>query len=120
MQVRLGDLFEPISKTEKFSLIVFNAPYLPSTPSEGSSWNSRAWAGGSTGRKIIDRFIQDASNHLKTKGKILLVQSTLSDIEETLRRFREIGLDANVVAEKKEAFETIVAIQASHLSQQSI
>jgi len=116
MQVRLGDLFEPISETEKFSMIVFNAPYLPSTQSEHRSWRGRAWAGGSTGRRIIDRFMRDAPSHLTTKGRILLVQSTLSDVKETLRKFREMGLDAKVVAEKKGAFETIVVIQASHLS----
>ena len=116
MQVRLGDLFEPISETEKFSMIVFNAPYLPSTQSEHRSWRGRAWAGGSTGRRIIDRFMRDAPSHLTTKGRILLVQSTLSDVKETLRKFRETGLDAKVVAEKKAAFETIVVIQASHLS----
>jgi release factor glutamine methyltransferase len=116
MQVRLGDLFEPISETEKFSMIVFNAPYLPSTQSEHRSWRGRAWAGGSTGRRIIDRFMRDAPSHLTTKGRILLVQSTLSDVKETLRKFREMGLDAKVVAEKKAAFETIVVIQASHLS----
>ena len=116
IQVRLGDLFEPISETEKFSLIVFNSPYLPSTRSEHRSWSGRAWAGGSTGRRVIDRFMKDAPNHLKTKGRILLVQSTLSDVKETWRKFREMGLDANVVAEKKVAFETIVVIQASHLS----
>jgi release factor glutamine methyltransferase len=120
IQVRLGDLFEPISETEKFSLIVFNAPYLPSTRSEYRSWKSRAWAGGSTGRKIIDHFIKDALNHLKTEGRILLVQSTLSNVKETVRKFRAMGLDAEVVAEKKEAFETIVVVQASHLSQHSI
>ena len=116
MQVRLGDLFEPISETEKFSMIVFNAPYLPSTQSEHRSWRGRAWAGGSTGRRIIDRFMRDAPSHLTTKGRILLVQSTLSDVKETLRKFREMGLDAKVVAEKKAAFETIAVIQASHLS----
>jgi len=116
IEARLGDLFEQISETEKFSLIVFNAPYLPSTKGEHRSWKSRAWAGGSTGRRIIDRFVNGAPNHLKTKGRILLVQSTLSDVEETLRKFRERGLDAKVVAESKAAFEMIVVIQASHLS----
>lgn len=116
IQVRLGDLFEPISETERFSLIVFNAPYLPSTRGEHKSWKSRAWAGGSTGKRIIDRFVKGATNHLKTEGRILLVQSTLSDVEETLRRLREMDLDAKVVAESKAEFETIVVIQASHLS----
>jgi release factor glutamine methyltransferase len=118
--VRLGDLLEPISCTEKFSMIVFNAPYLPSTRDEQRSWKSRAWAGGPKGRRIIDRFIKDAPDYLETKGKILLVQSTLSDVEKTLRKFRIMGLGAKVVAEKKVAFETIVVIQASHLSRQSV
>lgn len=116
IQVRLGDLFEPISETEKFSLIVLNAPYLPSTRGEHRSWKSRSWAGGSTGRRVIDRFIRDAASYLENKGRILLVQSTLSDVQETLRRLREMGLDAKVVAESKAEFETIVVIQASHLS----
>jgi release factor glutamine methyltransferase len=120
VQVRLGDLLEPISCTEKFSMIVFNAPYLPSTRDEQRSWKSRAWAGGPKGRRIIDRFIKDAPDYLETKGKILLVQSTLSDVEKTLRKFRIMGLGAKVVAEKKVAFETIVVIQASHLSRQSV
>lgn len=120
VRVRLGDLFEPISETEKFSLIVFNAPYLPSTRSEDKSWESRAWAGGSKGRRIIDCFIEKAPDYLKAKGRILLVQSTLSDVEETLRKFREMGLDAETVAEQKGEFETIVVIQASHLSKQNI
>jgi release factor glutamine methyltransferase len=115
IQVRLGDLFEPISEMERFSLIVFNAPYLPSARGEHRSWISRAWAGGTTGRRIIDRFIKEAPNHLETKGRVLLVQSTLSDVDETLRRFREMGFDAKVAAENKAAFETIVVIQASHL-----
>jgi len=116
VQVRVGDLFEPISSTEKFSVIVFNAPYLPSTRSEQRSWRSRAWAGGPTGREVIDRFVKNAPHHLKAKGKILLVQSTLSDVERTLSVFRETGLEAKVVGERKAAFETIVVIQASHLS----
>jgi release factor glutamine methyltransferase len=116
VQVRLGDLFKPISETEKFSLIVFNAPYLPSTQDEHRFWKSRAWAGGPTGRKIIDRFIRNAPHYLDINGRILLVQSTLSDVEETMRKFSELSLDAKVVAEKKASFETIVVIQASHLS----
>lgn len=41
-----GDLFAPIRKGEKFDLILFNAPYLPSERSEDDSWLGRAWTGG--------------------------------------------------------------------------
>ena len=120
LEVRLGDLFEPILKTEKFDVILFNAPYLPSTPEEQKAWISRAWAGGRAGRKIIDNFIANAPNYLEAKGRILLAQSTLSNVQRTLMRFSDIGLDAKAIAQKKVAFETIVVIQASHLSKQSI
>jgi release factor glutamine methyltransferase len=120
VEVRFGDLFEPILKTEKFDVILFNAPYLPSTSKEQKAWISRAWAGGRNGRQIIDDFITNAPNYLKENGRILIVQSTLSNVQRTLMRFRDIGVDAKILAEKKVAFETIVVIQASHLSKQSI
>lgn len=116
MEVRLGDLFVPILKIEKFDVILFNAPYLPSKTEEKRTWIGRAWAGGRAGRQTIDSFIADAPNYLKESGRILLVQSTLSDIQKTLMRFSDMGLGAKIVAEKKVAFETIVVIQASHLS----
>jgi len=112
MEVRSGDLFQPIHKTERFDLIIFNAPYLPTSQREQRTWIGRSWAGGPTGRQIIDRFIIEAPHYLKRKGKILLVQSSLANIEETLDKFWKANLKAQVVAEKKVAFETIVVIQA--------
>jgi len=112
MEFRLGDLFQPIRPDETFSLILFNAPYLPSEPDEEKSWTGRAWAGGPSGRRIIDRFIMDAPEFLTINGRILLVQSSLSDIDETLERFDEAGLKARVVAEVKFPFERIVLIEA--------
>ena len=116
IDIREGDLFQPVSKPERFSLIIFNAPYLPSTPAEGKSWLDKAWVGGPTGRQLIERFIAEATRYLSKKGRILLVQSSLAGINETLEEFREVGLDARVIAQKKVYFETIVLIQASHLS----
>jgi release factor glutamine methyltransferase len=112
MEFRLGDLFQPIRPDETFSLILFNAPYLPSEPYEARSWIGRAWAGGPSGRRVIDRFIMDAPEFLTIDGRILLVQSSLSDIDKTLERFDETGLKARVVAEVKFPFERIVLIEA--------
>jgi len=112
IEVRQGVFFQPIQKTERFDVIVFNAPYLTSAPSEQRTWIGRSWAGGPTGRQIIDRFIADAPQYLKRNGKILLVQSSLANIEETLKKFREANFETRVIAEKKVAFETIVVIQA--------
>jgi release factor glutamine methyltransferase len=108
-----GDLFTPLKPTENFDLILFNVPYLPIEHGENGYWIERAWAGGAAGREVIDRFIHEAPKHLKPNGLILLMQSTLSGIEETLKRFEEKGLKASVVAEHAlPFFETIVLVKA--------
>ena len=108
-----GDLFNPLGEESKFDLIIFNSPYLPVDESETKSWLSRAWAGGPTGRKIIDRFILEAPKYLKQSGRILLMQSTLTGVEETIERFSERCLRARVLSERAlPFFETIVLIEA--------
>jgi len=109
---RNGNLFQPIKQNEHFSLILFNSPYLPSEPDEERSWIGKAWAGGSNGRKVIDRFIMNAPNFLAAGGRVQLVQSSLSDVDRTLKMFSERSLQAMVVAQLKVAFERIVLVEA--------
>ena len=113
IEFRLGNLFQTLEPNETFDLIVFNAPYLPSEPREERSWIGKAWAGGPTGRKVIDSFIKDASKFLANDGRILLVQSSLSDIDKTLEMFAEVGLKARVESWVKVPFERIVLIEAN-------
>ena len=112
IEFRNGDLFQPIKPNESFSLILFNAPYLPSEPDEERSWKGKAWAGGSNGRKVIDRFVMNVPNFLAAGGRIQLVQSSLSDVDRTLKMFSERNLRAMVVAQVKVAFERIVLVEA--------
>jgi len=108
-----GDLFTAIRIGEKFDLILFNAPYLPSEDTEDDSWLGRAWSGGVTGRQVIDRFIHEAPKYLKRDGRVFLMQSTLSGFNETVRKFEENGLKASVIAEQAlPFFETIVLVGA--------
>jgi release factor glutamine methyltransferase len=116
IEFRLGDLFQPIRSDETFSLILFNAPYLPSKPFEQKSWIGRAWAGGANGRDLVDRFIMNAAEFLSAGGRILLVQSSLSGIEKTLQKFADKRLRVKVVAEVKFPFERIVLIEAEPTS----
>jgi release factor glutamine methyltransferase len=111
-----GDLFMPLSEKAKFDVILFNAPYLPADESEADSWIGRAWTGGATGRKIIDRFIPDAAKHLKPRDRILFMQSTLACVDKTLIKFEEYGLKASVIADNAlPFFETITLINAKKL-----
>lgn len=107
-----GNLFDPFKANEKFDTILFNAPYLPSSISEGKTWLEHAWIGGVRGRRVIDPFICDAPPHLKSDGRILLLQSSLSDINKTLRKFEDKKLIPTIIARKAlPFFEEIVLIQ---------
>jgi release factor glutamine methyltransferase len=112
IEFRRGDLFQPIKQNESFSLILFNAPYLPSEPDEEKSWIGKAWAGGQNGRKIVDRFVMDAPKFLAAGGRIQLVQSSLSNVNRTIEMFSELDLRAMVIAQVKVAFESIVLVEA--------
>ncbi len=108
-----GDLFTPFSVTSKFDVILFNAPYLPSDETEGKSWLELAWAGGLNGRQVIDRFIAQAPKHLEKTGKILLMQSNLTNVKETTECFQAQKLEVETIAQKKlPFFETLVLMSA--------
>jgi len=112
VETRQGDLFEVVMADERFDLILFNAPYLPVEEGEGKSWAERAWSGGKTGRKIIERFINEATEYLKENGRILLVQSSLSNIAKTLEQLSQHELQVIILGKKKLDFEEIVLIEA--------
>ncbi|MFQ6077045.1 MAG: 16S rRNA (adenine(1518)-N(6)/adenine(1519)-N(6))-dimethyltransferase RsmA [Candidatus Bathyarchaeia archaeon] len=112
VDVRQGDLFEAVGPSEKFDLIIFNPPYLP-VEEGGRGWIERSWSGGATGRAVIERFLGEAPRHLSEKGRILMVQSSLSEVEETIKYLERVGLKAEVVAEKRFEFERIFLIRTS-------
>ncbi len=106
-------LLTAFNENAKFDLILFNAPYLPSAECEEDSWIVRSWAGGVNGRQVIDLFISQAPSHLKASGRIILMQSTLANVEETIHKFEEINLKASIIAERKlPFFETLTLIEA--------
>jgi len=67
-----SDLFANISG--KFDVILFNPPYLPS-----EDLKDRTVDGGPEGRVLIDRFLNDLSTHMKTKGVAYLLVSSLNN-----------------------------------------
>lgn len=113
MALMQSDLFTVLNDNAKFDLILFNAPYLPTGKDEVNSWIAYAWSGGVSGRQVIDRFISEVPKHLKRTGRILLMQSTLANVNETVSRLADCYLIARVVAEFiLPIFETIVLIEA--------
>jgi len=106
-----GSLFTPLRRALRFNLILFNAPYLPSEK-EPEEWLEYAWAGGESGRQVINKFIDLLPEYLERGGRLLMVQSTLSNLEETLSLLRDRGFAAEIIDEAKLFFETIALIEA--------
>jgi release factor glutamine methyltransferase len=78
----LGDLFEGL-EGERFDLIMFNPPYLPS---EGDA-DEPSWSGGAVGNEVMLRFLDEAGKHLNPDGDVLMIYSsksglTLADSDE--------------------------------------
>lgn len=110
-----GDLFTPLKEDACFDLILFNAPYVPSEEDEFTFWLGRSWAGGLTGRQIIDKFILQAPKYLQKTGKIMILQSTLTDVDDTINKFAVSGLKAVVVASRHlPFFETLILLEAQY------
>jgi release factor glutamine methyltransferase len=110
VELKEGNLFEPV-EGEKFDLILFNTPYLPTSEDEKLDEElNAAFDGGLEGRDTIDTFLDQVKNYLNEKGRIQLVQSSLSDNEKTLTKLDELGFEAEITASEKCFFEEIVVI----------
>jgi release factor glutamine methyltransferase len=110
VEIREGNLFEPVPD-EKFDLILFNTPYLPTDENEKFDDEiNAAWDGGVDGRATIDKFLEGLKDHLNDGGRVQLVQSSLSDNEKTIRKLEEMGFEASITAREKCFFEEIVVI----------
>jgi release factor glutamine methyltransferase len=108
-----ANLFSAFDVQAKFDVILFNAPYLPSEKGEDATWIGRSWAGGVSGREVVDRFIVEVPKYLKSNGRILLMQSTLTGVQESINGFSAVNLKATVKATQKlPFFETLTLIEA--------
>ena len=112
VEILFGNMFEPV-KNRKFDVILFNTPYLPTE--EGDVIDDTinyAFDGGLNGRKVIDLFLDEVSNHLNDGGIVQMIQSSLSGNEETLQKFDEMGFIAEIKASEHFFFEDITLINA--------
>jgi len=88
----VSDLFSNI-KNKKFDTIIFNPPYLP----QELKVKDLTLEGGKKGYEVIEKFLNNANNFLKTNGIILIVFSSLTNkskindfIKNNLLEFKEL------------------------------
>lgn len=100
---RKSNLFSSVK--EKFDFIVFNPPYVPS---EEIKWVDLD--GGEKGRVIIDKFLPEVKKHLKRKGVLLLLLSSLNKPNEVSSILKKDGFSVKVISKKKLFFEELVVL----------
>ena len=108
-----GDLFSPIRG--RFNLILVNPPYLPEKGGVERDPIELAWDGGEDGMRLTERFINEVQDYLEPNGRVLMIQSSLSGYEETVRSLSGRGFQVKTLAEQKLFFETIYLIEARRL-----
>lgn len=109
MDVVLGDLTSPF-RNNCFDLIAFNPPYLPVEDGD------RRWAGGPNGKSLSNKFIEEAPLKVKEGGPILLIQSTLSGVDDSVAKLNNKGLKTRVLQKLRTGlFEELALIEATKL-----
>jgi len=99
-------------ENKKFDLIIFNPPYLPTTQKERlPKPENFAYDGGLDGRKIIDNFLDEFEKYLSKKGVVLLLQSSLNNLEKTKYKLHKNNFLVEVVNEKNFFFETLYVLK---------
>ncbi|MGW8764427.1 HemK2/MTQ2 family protein methyltransferase [Streptomyces sp. NPDC055815] len=107
-----GDLDAPVAR-ERFDLVTVNPPYVPSDDAEAPARGARrSWDAGPDGRLLLDRVCARAPGLLTPSGVLLLVQSSLSGVADTLDALAGGGLRARVVRRRTEPFGPVMSARA--------
>ena len=92
IDIRQGDLFQPLSLQEKFSLILFNLPFMNGTP---KTWLEVAMY--DENYQTLSRFFQDFNNYLTKKGRVLVAFSDAGDLKYLEKLIESSGFQFKAV-----------------------
>lgn len=102
LKIVVSDLFSNIPC--QFDLVLFNPPYLPS---EGT--HDRTVDGGSGGRDLIIRFLEELPDHLRKDGTALLLVSSLNGPNTLRNRYR--NFEFSTIAKRAMFFEELEVLR---------
>jgi len=111
-----SDLFKsfPESLRSKFNIIVFNPPYLPSSPLIKEAINKKgfdhSWEGGYKGIEILIIFLKDLKRFLNYEKAhyVYYISSSRSDIDELEKRIIDVGYKNEKLEKIHVFFEDII------------
>jgi len=109
-----SDLFSNVPNL-RFDAIIFNPPYLPEEPNGSRKQNplDLALYSGKDGRTHTDRFLHHLQDYLLPGGKVLIVQSSLTDIPKTIEKAGLLGFSVEIIEEQPFFFEKLALLELS-------
>ncbi len=122
VDVRQGSWVKALDH-EPFDVVVSNPPYVPTPPVDDTdvigsvAGPSRAYNAGPDGRLVLEPLCGSAWKLLAEGGSLLLVQSALAGVRQTLQSLRATGLYADVVASQLIPFGPVLTARAQWLEQ---
>ncbi|MDP3741838.1 MAG: methyltransferase [Candidatus Micrarchaeota archaeon] len=108
-----SNLFENVDGI--FDTVIFNPPYVPVEPEEKLDAESMAWHGGKDGRSVLEPFLDTFSPFVSPGGQLLLLQSSLNDLEKTERKLKALKFSTEVISTEAFFFEKIHVLRALKL-----
>jgi len=99
-EIRQGDLFSVLKKSEKFDVIIFNPPYLPTEKQDlvdNNGWFDISVDGGLDGLRKIELFLDGLDKHLKNNGRGYFIYSSLSDEKKLRNLISKNNFSYNIV-----------------------
>ena len=106
-----ADLVSPF-RDDAFDAVLFNPPYLPTDESEAwDDWMEVALSGGETGRAVIDPFLRAVGRVLAPDGRVLLLVSSLTGVDEVVDTAATEGFSAAALRDESYPFESLTVLK---------
>jgi release factor glutamine methyltransferase len=90
-----------------FDVVVANPPYVPSPAPAVRS--TRGWDAGPDGRAVLDPLCSAAGTLLRAGGTLLLVQSSMSDVDKSRELLAAQGLRTSVACRARIPFGPVLS-----------
>ncbi|MEV0253942.1 HemK2/MTQ2 family protein methyltransferase [Streptomyces sp. NPDC050732] len=118
--VRRGDMTAGVP-AGPYDVVVSNPPYVPSpSPLLPRRGPARAWDGGPAGRAVVDRVCDAAPDALRVGGVLLMVHSALCDVDASLERLANRGMEPAVVEREFIPFGPVMRAREAWLRRRNL
>ncbi|WP_171097098.1 methyltransferase [Ruegeria sp. HKCCD7255] len=94
--IHQGQLFDPLGN-RKFELVLANLPHFPMDQATVAGRLATWSAGGLSGRRLLDQFLEGLLPHLAPRGRALIVHNAFIGLGETRDKAAALGFTVRLL-----------------------